>query len=80
MPDYCPFSLMHTISPDSADPTAIQFFDLSSVYEFFTESIDMGGTYTITTTALSPGGAITDLAFDFDVTFVDPCLVATFDI
>lgn len=80
LPAYCPYTLMYTISPDPSDPNAIQFFDLSNVYELFSDSVDMIGSYTVTTTALSPSGAMTDLAFSFNVTFVDPCLDATFDI
>jgi len=57
-PDYCPYTLKYTITPDPSaiDPTAIMFTDVANLYEFFSDNKDMAGVYTITTTAVTPNG------------------------
>ena len=38
----------------------------------------MAGTYTVTTTAVTPQGLITTISHDFTVEFLDPCTLAIF--
>ena len=82
MPSYCPYTLSYKITPDptSIDPTAIVLTNVTNLYQFFSNNLNMAGVYKITTTAVTPNGQISPLTFSFNVEFIDPCVQASLTI
>ena len=81
-PSYCILSYEFELIPEllAPDNTAIQMDSTTRTFTIQTDNLDIAGTYTITVSALTPGGVNSGVSFDMTLNIVDPCLSAALTI
>ena len=84
-PSFCPIDYGFELSPATSEQggqaiMAVDFYPDERIFSFFSEDLLIEGDYTATVRAFGPINVPTNVSFDFEIVFINPCKVATFTI